>query len=328
MKSRHLSCPGLVVVALALPAAAEVIYSDLQDIAIPATYDGVYLNVETGAWNTDMFNPQAGWDINPYFGGSVLWNSPSFQPVRSGTGATDSVVNLGSGAIVNGSSVFSTFVQGPSGNDPGGPGFGGSDTHLGAGPGQFAAGDEGYLGFRLNGTQYGWMRVVFTNNSGGALIKDWAYDTSGGAIATGNVVQNGSTVTLDSSFGSFTLGTQVTGSNSVVKTGAGTTTLTGANTHTGSTTVTTGTLSLASGASLSNTSSVIVGANATLAGHGTISGVTTIEGIHSPGSSPGLQSFEAGLGYSTGSSVQLEFTGNSNGLRGTDNHGRDVSGAA
>ena len=330
MKPRFRYLNGLAATLLVVaPAAADIIYSNLQDIAIPATYDGVYLDVETGEWNTvDLGAPVAGWDINPYFGGSVLWNSPSFQPVRSGTGELDSVLNLGGGTLVEWLQRVFDLRQGPAGNDPGGPGFGGSDTHLGAGPGQFSAGDEGYLGFKLNGTNYGWMRVVFTNNTGGALIKDWAYDNSGGAIATGNVLQNGSTVTLDSSFGSFTLGTQVTGSNSVVKNGSGTTTLTGANTYSGATTVNTGTLSLASGASLANTSSVTVEAGATLAGVGTIGGITTIEGLHSPGGSPGLQTFESGLDYLAASALQWELRGNTNtlGLRGSDYDGIDVTG--
>jgi hypothetical protein len=68
-------------------------------------------------------------------------------------------------------------------------GFGGSQDHVGS---TFTAGAEGYIGFKLNGTDYGWMRVVFTNNTGGALIKDWAYDNSGGSIATGNVLQSAS----------------------------------------------------------------------------------------------------------------------------------------
>jgi autotransporter-associated beta strand protein len=323
-KFRYLKC--LAAISLVTPAAGDIIFSNLQDIAIPATYDGVYLNVESGAWSTDMFNPVAGWDINPYFGGSVLWNSPSFQPVRSGTGEMSPILNLTTGTIVDASSVFSTFVQGPSGNDPGGPGFGGSDTHLGASPGQFGAGDEGFLGFRLNGANYGWMRVVFTNNTGGALIKDWSYDNSGGAIATGNVLQNGGTVTLDSTFGSFTLGTQVTGSNSVVKNGGGTATLTRSNSYSGATTVNAGTLSLASGASLANTSSVTIEAGATLAGVGTIGGTTTIEGLHSPGASPGVQTFESGISYLTGSSLQWELIDNTLGLRGSEYDGIDVTG--
>lgn len=80
---------------------------------------------------------------------------------------------------------------------------------------QFVAGSEGYIGFKLDGVNYGWMRVIFTNNTGGAVVKDWAYDNSGSALVTGNVLQSAvsggaQTVTLTSASGSFTLGTAIT----------------------------------------------------------------------------------------------------------------------
>jgi len=85
MKYPPFSAPVILTLALLSPVSADVIYSNLQDIAIPANFAGVYLNLETGSWNTNINSPQVGWDINPFFGGSVIWNSPSFQPVRTGT---------------------------------------------------------------------------------------------------------------------------------------------------------------------------------------------------------------------------------------------------
>ena len=52
MKPKHPHLLTFGALALVMPASADVIYSNLQDIAIPATFDGLYLNVETGAWNT------------------------------------------------------------------------------------------------------------------------------------------------------------------------------------------------------------------------------------------------------------------------------------
>ena len=250
--------------ALALPAAADVIYSNLQEISIPNTYAGVYLDVNgSNGWNTDMFNPIAGWDINPFSGGSVVANSPAFQPVRGGTTSMSPILNLATGSSVGSSSVFSTFTWDNDGNPatPAVPGYGGSQTHLGTGIGQFTAGQEGYIGFQLNGTNYGWMRVVL----GGAtpVIKDWAYDTSGAFIATGNILQDGSTVTLDSAVGSFTLGSQITGANSVVKNGANTVTLTGTNTYSGTTTVNTGKLVVTG--TIGNSAVTVSGSGTTLA---------------------------------------------------------------
>ena len=86
MKPKHPHLLTFGALALVMPATADVIYSNLQDIAIPATFDGLYLNVETGAWNTpsNLGAGVAGWDVNPFSGGKAFANSPGFQPVRSG----------------------------------------------------------------------------------------------------------------------------------------------------------------------------------------------------------------------------------------------------
>ena len=252
--------------SLALPASADVIYSNLQNITIPATYDGVYLNVETGAWNTDMFAPVAGWDINPYFGGSVLFNSPDFQPVRSGTGNLDAVLNLSAGTTVGSGSIFSTFLQGPGGINPGGPGYGGSQTHMGNGTGQFPSGTEGYFGFRLNGTNYGSMRVVFTNNTSGAVIKDWAYDTSGASVQAGAIKQVGQDIILSTGFTLASTSALVNsgGATNLVKNGSGTNILKSTSTYTGTTGITAGTLAVNGSGSINATSSISVSAGARL----------------------------------------------------------------
>jgi len=266
-----------------LPGAADVIYSNLQDISIPADFDGVFLNVETGAWNNDTTAPVSGWDFNPFFGGTVLWNAPDFQPVRSGTSETSAVLNLATGTTVNGSSVFSTFTQGPNGQNPGGAGYGASETHVGTGTGKFVAGEEGYMGFQLNGGNYGYMRVVFTNNTGGALIKEWAYDNSGAAISTGNIVRTGSNVSMDTTAGAFTVSSAITdsaGTTNLIKSGSNTATLSGSSTYTGTTTVSAGTLLVtgALGSSGSSTGVVSVNSGASLGGTGEIYGSVTFDG--------------------------------------------------
>ena len=310
MKPLFFSSTSAVTLVLALPAAADVIYSNLKDISIPANFDGVYLDVDTGNWNTDADAPQSGWDINPFFGGSVLWNSPGFQPVRSGTGATDAVLNLAAGAMVDGGSTFSTFVQGPGGQNPGGPGYGSSEAHLGGGPGQFVAGSEGYFGFRMTGGNYGWMRVVLTNNSGGALIKEWAYDNSGAAIGVANVRHSGSSVTLDSSTGPFTVSSPISdsgGATHLVKAASGTVTLTGTNNFSGSTSVSEGTL-LVNGFN-TGSGTVTVDSGATLGGAGSVAGAVNVTGVLAPGGSVGTFSSGA-MTMNSGSTFAYEATGN------------------
>ena len=265
MKSKLQYATGLVTLTLLLPAAADVIYSGYQNISIPTNFTGVSVTVDGGT-------------INPFFGGVGVANDANFQPVRTGTGGLDPIVNLAAGTTVDASSVYST-------------GAGGSFTHVG-GAGTFTAGSEGYLGMNLSGTNCGWMRVVFTNNTSGAVIKDWAYDnTTGQAITTGNIVQSAvvggttQTVTLTSGSGqSFTLGTQITDSlgngggvtNSVVKEGAGTAILTGTNSYSGTTTINAGVLSIAASASIGSGTVSVNNTGTKLMGTGTVGGNTTV----------------------------------------------------
>lgn len=237
MKRLVLASIFMLIMTL-VPAPAAVIFSGLQNIAIPTDFTGIYLDLDAGTTST---SESAGWDINPFFGGVGVANNTVFQPARTGTTNTAPILGLAVGATVDVAQLFST-------------GYGGSQTHLGP---QFAAGQEGYFGFRFTtnapaGPYYGWMRVVFTGNLAGALIKDWAYENGGGTIVTARVAQSAAVsgaqvVTLSPGTGeTFTLGSALTNTggntNSLVKTGLGTASLAGPTTYTGSTTVSGGTL--------------------------------------------------------------------------------------
>ncbi|MFU8892450.1 MAG: beta strand repeat-containing protein [Luteolibacter sp.] len=106
--------------------------------------------------------------------------------------------------------------------------------------------------------------------------------------------------------------------------------LTNANTYTGATLVSAGTL-LVNNTNGSGTGSgtVTVASGATLGGSGTVAGNTTIAGIHSPGNSPGIQTFEANLTYEANAEVIWELVNNTALLanRGTDYDGINVGGA-
>ncbi len=311
MKPKYFRLISALSLVLALHSSAGVIYSNLKDIAIPATFAGVYLDIQTGNWNTNANAPIFGWDLNPFFGGSVLWNSPTFQPVRIGTNATDAVVNLEEGTMVSNSSVFSTFTQGPGGQNPGGPGYGMSESHLGNGVGQFVSGSEGYIGFRTSDDHYGWMRVILTNNTGGALIKEWAYENSGADIGVANIKSSGSSVTLNSVAGSFIVSSSISdgsGATNLVKSSSGMVTLTGTNNFSGTTTVSEGTL-LVNGTNTS-TGLVTVEASGTLSGSGSVAGGLNVSGVLAPGDS--LESFSSGaLTMNSGSIFVYEATNSS-----------------
>ena len=254
---------------LIVPATADTIYSNLQNIVIPTDFTGVFIDVDGNS----------NWDINPFFGGVGVANSPAFQPIRTTAGNLGTLQNFAVGSIIDFSGIFAT-------------GSGGSQDHLGS---TFTSGQEGYLGFKLSGN-YGWMRVVFTGNTAGAVIKDWAYDTTGAAIVTGRVEQSDVSagtqlVTLSPAIGeSFTLGSLITDTggniNSVLKTGTGTTTLSGTSTYSGITSIDNGKLIV--NGSIASSSATTVNLGGTLAGSGTVGALTVNSGgILSPGNGVG-----------------------------------------
>lgn len=274
----------LALLLFARAASADTIYSNFQNLTIPNTQDGIFLDIDTSTTGSAAFT---GWDINPFFSGEAIANSPAFQPVRIGTSNLDRVLNLAPGTVISGSLTYAS-------------GFGGSgeppNTHLGAGPDQFQNGVEGYLGFKFttnggSGTNYGWMRVKLALDLAIAKIMDWAYDNSGGAIVIGRVEQSAAelglqTVTLSPQTGeSFTLGSAIidSGSNTnrLIKIGAGTTKIETVNTFTGSTTISGGTLEVSAEGALGHTSGITVDSGGTLllSGPGNVDRINNAAGV-------------------------------------------------
>jgi autotransporter-associated beta strand protein len=275
-----------LLVSAATSGSAEIVYSGLLDIPIPANFSGVHIDL-TG---------DGDWDINPFFGGLAVANSGTFQPARTGTGAGDPLVSFVSGERVGPEALFAT-------------GFGGSDAHLGS---TFSAGEEGYFGFTFGGN-YGWARVIFTENAPGGLVRDWAFHRAGGSIAVGGVEERvvlpgaRETVVHASAGEEQVLVSPVQDragdTGSLRKTGQGTLTLTGAHPFSGATILDGGTLTLLGGAAFLNTPSIQLGTGTTLDvlaldalfvglaqsldGAGTILGNVTVSGKVFPGGDVG-----------------------------------------
>lgn len=188
-----------------------------------------------------------------------------------------------------------------------------------------------------------------TTISGGSL-QVGNNGTTGSIAGTSSVsIGSGSSLIVSRS-GSVTQadvlgGGVISGQGALVKTGSGTLILTAANSYTGGTTVSegslvingnqssaTGSIIVANGATLSGSGTYggattdTLTVNGTLTGTGTITGNTIINGVHSPGNSPGLQTFNGNLSYSTGSSLNWELIANTSTGRGTNFDGINVGG--
>jgi autotransporter-associated beta strand protein/T5SS/PEP-CTERM-associated repeat protein len=173
---------------------------------------------------------------------------------------------------------------------------------------------NGTLNLTGNGTvSVGGGLVTLANTSGKTGTLNLGNGTAAGTLSAATITGgNGTAVVNINQSGSYTLGSNMTGSLSLNHIGTGNTSLTGTNTYTGNTTVSAGTLNVNGSTSTSSTFTVASGA--TLGGNGTIGGATTIYGIHSPGNSPGIQTFSGNLTYAlsgaSGPTVNWQLAGN------------------
>ena len=186
------------IAALASTSHAAIVTSGLRDIVITATFTGVYLDLDGGGGGL-VAEEATGWDINPFFGGEGIANSPSFHPVAATLVLDAPVLNLTLGQTVNGASVFASTYPG---------GYSSSATHIGTNPGQFISGSEGYIGFNFTpngggGPLYGWMRVELSNTGSTGLIREWAYENSGAAITVGAVPEPSAALSLLAGMAAF-----------------------------------------------------------------------------------------------------------------------------
>jgi autotransporter-associated beta strand protein len=242
MKITQKSLLTLAGALLCSHARADVIYSNFLNNTIPLDFNGITINIGNG-------------EINPFFGGLGVANDADLQPFRLGTGGLDTIRNFTHGSVIDAGSI--SLSTGP----------GGSANHLGN---TFTAGQEGYMGFKLDNNKYGWARVVFTDNTGGAVFKDWAYDNSGSGITVGGIRQVAQNIEITSD---LTLGSSLSnsgGTTNLVAGSPGATTLSADHTYTGTTTINSGSTLIINGST--TTSGVTV--NGTLGGHGTLTDAT------------------------------------------------------
>jgi len=125
-----------------------------------------------------------------------------------------------------------------------------------------------------------------------------------GSIGSTSGVTNNGTLEFEVSSGSKSFTPVIGGTGALVKSGAGSLTLSGTNTYSGTTSVNAGTLVV--NGTIDSNSTTTVAANATLKGTGNL-GPTTIEGTMYPGNSIGTIEIVGDYTQSTGSTLTIEL---------------------
>jgi hypothetical protein len=169
------------LLAAALPATAAEVCFTSQNLDIPATTEGLYINFLNGV-NAPTESGAPGFDFDPYAAASTTptgqlrfyWGSASTG--NAGVASSgDSYAVLPVGTRVGPSSVFSRA------------GFTGDTTAWTVGV------TNGYLGFRFRNEtssriNYGWALISTTAPLGFPMtVHSWCFDDTGAIIQTGGV---------------------------------------------------------------------------------------------------------------------------------------------
>lgn len=202
MKAQNISSldPGQVALRLGMCAAAlagaagtaqAAVVTFNTPIVVPNNFDGVYINLLTGATGTSGASV-AGWDFNPYNSGTALsffWSATPSQASGVASTTTGPYLDLAGGTLISAASTFAQVTAATATAAFQVPG-----THT--------------LGFRFwnesaGAVNYGYMSMTSGGANGFPLtINSWSFENTGGSIA---VVPETST-TLMMSMGALALG--------------------------------------------------------------------------------------------------------------------------
>lgn len=213
--SRRLSKRAIApLVALATAASsgslsAAIYYSgDLgpggTGIAIPTSFNGIYIDFETegftepsndpdapdpGGYTVGYSEPPTSWDINLFFGGIGIAYSPTAQPfVDDVVSNTSQILDVSFGVEISTAASTRTLglnvsegTYGGSGRPNGSSGSSHFDTPIvDSDPNYsaFSSGQQGYIAFVLDpgaGETYGWMSVTLNNDGTAGSIHSFAF---------------------------------------------------------------------------------------------------------------------------------------------------------
>ena len=183
--AKHFAAAAAASVVAGAANAAIVHWAD-ANLVVPATIDGLYINIETRSTGS-AGSAVAGWDINPYSATSLTWfNATGTGMLRYPGVTTGSAGNLALGTAV-----------GATGS------YGSGAVVVGAAAGNWQLNASNYFGFRFVAadglTHYGWGRFVIGASIFGAdrAIAELAYeDVAGTAISVGAVPAPGAIALL------------------------------------------------------------------------------------------------------------------------------------
>ncbi len=180
--ARHLAVAATVA-AGAGSANADIIYWGDANLVIPATIDGLYINVETQQTGSSG-GSTPGWDINPYSAtGLTFFNASGSGIFRLPGATTPSSVAIGT--VIDASGTFS-----------------GGSASTSSAVGAWTLNASNYFGFRFvasdGGTKYAWARFVIGSalNDPSRMIAEIAYEDSGSAIVVGAIPAPGAVALL------------------------------------------------------------------------------------------------------------------------------------
>lgn len=169
MRRKLIAATAALLMSAGSAHAAIVSFS--TPINVPNTVEGVYVNLATGASNTNStFLP--GWDFNAYSSGGALaffWLSPGSSPGGVVASSAGPYLDLAPGAVISSASSFSQNAQ-----PPASAAFRTTGTHT--------------LGLRFlnestGAINYGYLTLQTTGTSGfPATITGWSFDNTGSAI--------------------------------------------------------------------------------------------------------------------------------------------------
>jgi len=170
--AKHFGAAAAAAVVVGSANAAIVAWENCN-LVIPATIDGLYINVETRATGS-AGSVVAGWDINPYSATALTWFNASGTGMMRYPGVTSgSAGNLAVGNVV-----------GSTGS------FGSGTVTVGSAAGNWNLNATNRFGFRFvaadGGTKYGWGTFLIGTaiNGGDRTITNIYFESVTGASIT------------------------------------------------------------------------------------------------------------------------------------------------